>query len=258
MRSSARALALVLLFAAGSVAAQDAIDPRLATRLDARTRTAVVAILDSARMQRLPVEPLIDKALEGAAKKAASQQIVTAVHTFMGQLRDAREVLGASSTPLELLSGAQAIRAGIPTQQLERLRRARSNAQIATALTVVSDLVAREVPVDTAVLVVSRLVNAAASDDQLLAVRANIENDILNGKPPVLAATSWGDAMGRTLAGTTPPNGGGAPGSLPSASGSTRPGDPTGSLKPPSQAVGSHGNAGAPTKPSAVTPRKRP
>lgn len=253
MLRSACSIALVLVLAAGSVAAQDSVDPRLVSRLDARTRSAVVAILDSARSANLPIEPLVDKALEGAAKRATSQQIVSAVRTFAGQLVEARRVLGESSSQGELLGGAQAIRAGIPVQQLEKLRRARTNVQIATALTVVSDLVSREVPVDTAVAVVTSLLGKQASDDQLLVVRSDIETDILNGKPPALAATSRGEALERTIAANSPPNGADGQGALPSPRGSIRPGDAGVNGKPPGAAVGTRS---VPNKPPVQ--RKRP
>jgi hypothetical protein len=164
----------------GATASAQTVDPSL-SKLDSRTRSAVIAIIDSTRAMGLPVAPLIDKAREGAAKKA-------------------RGALGVGSSELELIGGAQAIRAGIPVQQLERLRKVRPNVQIATALTVVSDLVSREVPMDTAVSVVADLVRVAASDDQLLGVRAEIESDILQGRPPVVAATTRGDALDRRRA----------------------------------------------------------
>ena len=254
MRRLARSIVLVLTVGAGSVSAQSTVDARLSARLDQRTRSAVVAIIDSARLASLPVEPLVDKALEGAAKKASSQQIVSAVRTFVGQLTEARRALGATSTEPELLGGAQAIRAGITVQQLEKLRRARSGVQIATALTVASDLVTREVPIDTALAVVTALVERAATDEQLLGVRSEIETDILAGKPPVVAASTRGQALEQTLA-ATPPNGAGTPGALPSPSGTSRTGD-AGMPKPPGTAVGGRSPASVTTKPPVQ--RKRP
>jgi hypothetical protein len=254
MHSLTRVAVLAVSLLSTTLSAQS-VESRLATRLDARTRTAVVAIIDSARIVDLPVEPLIDKALEGAAKKASSQQIIAAVRTFAGQLGEARRALGRNSTEGELVGGAQAIRAGIPVQQLERLRAVRAGVRIASALTVVSDLVAREVPMDTAVAVVSGLVRASATDDQLLAVRADIETDILAGKPPAVAASTRGQALEQTLAANVPPNGGGTPGTLPSPSGTSRQGDQAGPLKPPSSAVGRVSDA--PSKPP-VSQRKRP
>ena len=255
MFPSAYSVALIVSLGISSISAQGVVDPRLA-RLDTHTRTVVVAIIDSARAQSLPVEPLIDKALEGAAKRATSQQIISAVRTFKGQMAEARSALGDNSTEREVLGGAQAIRAGVRVQQLEGLRRARPGVQIATALTVMSDLVTREVPIENAFVVVSHLLQASASDDQLLQVRADIETDILSGMPPAIAAASRGQAMELTLAASTPPNGAGSPGALPSPSGTVRPGDATG-LKPPSAAVGTRSPGGAPTKPP-VSQRKRP
>ena len=247
----ARAIVAVLALGASSVLAQGVVDPRLTTRLDASTRTAVIAIIDSARARSLPVEPLIDKALEGAAKRATAQQIVAAVRTYATQLAEARAALGESSTAPEVVGGAQAIRAGISADQLGKLRRARAGVQIATALTVVSDLVAREVPIDTAVAVVSGLVRAAVSDEQLLAVRTEIETDILGGRRPDVAAVTRVHALEETLA-SAPPNGAGGQGTLPSPSGTSRAADGAGTLKPPGSAVGQT----APAKPPIQ--RKRP
>jgi hypothetical protein len=230
------------------------VDRRLESRLDSRTRTAVVAIIDSARMASIPVEPLIDKALEGAAKRAPTQAIVSAVRVYFGQLAAAREALGASSSDPELIGGAQAIRAGVSAQQLGKLRRARSGVQIATALTVVSDMVTRLVPIDTAVGVVSSLVGAEASDDQLLAVRTEIEADIAGGMPPAVAASIRGHTLQQYLANNTLPNGAGGPGGLPSPSGSTNRAGDAGMTKPPGSALGQRGPA--PSKPPVQ--RKRP
>ena len=252
MRRFAPSIALAFTLVAGPASAQGTVDSRLAARLDPGTRTAVVAIIDSARSASLPVEPLVDKALEGAAKRASSQQIVSAVRTFASQLMEARRALGTTSTEPELLGGAQAIRAGIPVQHLEKLRRARSGVQIATALTVTSDLVNREVPIDTAVAVVSALLERAATDEQLLGLRAEIETDILGGQAPVLAASRRGQTLEQTLA-ATPPNGAGNLPALPS-SGTIRTGD--GAMpKPPGSAVGTK-LPSAPSKPPVQ--RKRP
>lgn len=255
-RSRLLALALLGFLIPASTPAQG-IDSRLVARLDPPTRAAVVAIVDSAKQVGLPTEPLVDKALEGAAKKAPSQQIVAAVRIFAGQLSEARRALGGNSNESELVGGAQAIRAGISIQQLERLRSIRAGVRIAAALTVVSDLVSREVPLDTAVSVVSGLVRASATDEQLLAVRADIETDILAGKPPAVAASSRGQALEQTLAAGTLPGGAGSPGTLPSPSGTIRPGDPAASLKPPASAVGVRSPAEGASKPP-VSQRKRP
>ena len=45
-------------------------DPRMGTRLDAPSRAAIFAIVDSARAQGLPTDPLMDKVTEGIGKGA--------------------------------------------------------------------------------------------------------------------------------------------------------------------------------------------
>jgi hypothetical protein len=255
-RRSAHSLLLSVFLLGASLPAQG-IDRRLVERLEPETRRAVAAIIDSARTTGLPTEPLIEKALEGASKKAPNATIVSAVRNFAIQLGQARRALGTGSTPAEVLSGAQAIRAGISLEQLERLRKSRPNVQIATALTVASDLVAREVPVDTAISIVSGLLRASATDEQLLAVRADIETDILTGKPPAVAASARGQALEQTLA-EMPPNGAGQPGTLPSPSGTNRAGDNTGPLNPPAQARGVRSPAEAPAKPPVSQRKQRP
>src|SRR5438874_12700643 len=80
-------------------------DLRLA-RLDSSTRVAVAAVVDSAKRTRLPTEPLVDKALEGAKKGADGGRIVTAVRGLYAELRSARAALGAGATTDEINSGA--------------------------------------------------------------------------------------------------------------------------------------------------------
>ncbi|MEJ7810624.1 MAG: hypothetical protein WKG32_09480, partial [Gemmatimonadaceae bacterium] len=65
--AAASAAAMPLLAQAPPPPASDA---RLDARLDPRTRASVAAVLDSARAAGLPTEPLVDKALEGASKRA--------------------------------------------------------------------------------------------------------------------------------------------------------------------------------------------
>ena len=58
-------------------------------------------MIDAARSEGLPTEPLIDKALEGASKRANGQIIVTVVKGLVGDLRKAREArVNASDTAL--------------------------------------------------------------------------------------------------------------------------------------------------------------
>ncbi|MGH7529549.1 MAG: hypothetical protein ACREMN_04130, partial [Gemmatimonadales bacterium] len=79
-------IAALLAAGAGTAGAQD---PRLA-RLDSDSRPVVAAIIDSARAAGLPVEPLVQRALEGVAKRAAGARIIAAVRRLAADLASAQ------------------------------------------------------------------------------------------------------------------------------------------------------------------------
>src|SRR6266576_2158942 len=74
---------------AGRATAQQA-DSRL-ERLDAATRPTVAALVDSAHTAMLPTEPLVQRALEGATKRASGDAIVAAVRRLAADLGHARD-----------------------------------------------------------------------------------------------------------------------------------------------------------------------
>src|SRR5574341_1439766 len=98
MNASRWTATLSLAAALSFTSAAQGQDPRLERRRDAETRARVAAIIDSARASGLPIEPLVDKALEGASKGAPGDRIVTAVRNLAVGLGAAREALGPMST----------------------------------------------------------------------------------------------------------------------------------------------------------------
>ena len=112
-------LALACLLAGTMASAQDA---RLRGALDEETLAKVSRLVDSARVESLPVDPLIGIALEGAQKHAAGARITQAVQRYLGALRAARAALGPDATPAELTSGAGALLSGVSSDVLRQLR----------------------------------------------------------------------------------------------------------------------------------------
>lgn len=208
-----------LAFAASALAQQTA-DERLAGRLDGDTREQVVALVDSLKREGLPTEPIVDRALEGASKRADGAVIVRVVRGFAGHLRVARQVLGPSSDR-EIIAGANALRAGIKTDELVRIRAAREGQRYAVAFDVLTGLKTRNVPNDTAVRVIGSLVKLAANDQQYVTLLDQVARAIAAGTPPALAASAEGRTVEQAvLAGA---NNSGAPGAqLPSARGALR------------------------------------
>jgi len=189
MTSALTRTALLLLAAIliAERAASQQIDPRL-ERLDAATRPAVAALVDSARRALLPPEPLVQRALEGATKRASGDVIVAAVRRLALDLGHARDALGPTASPAELTAGAAALRAGASSRTLTELRQTRRD-PLTMPLAVLADLVASGVPVDSAAAAVLALA-ARARDADLVEFRRAVERDIALGAPPAAATAA--------------------------------------------------------------------
>lgn len=199
MRVAALAGVAISLVVARVSYAQDA---RLAARLDKPTLVAVNAIVDSARVSKLPTEPLVDKALEGAAKGSEGANIVSAVHQLSLRMGSARRVLGPATTPDEIKAAVLAIGVGVSDRDLARLRAAAGKHQVTLPLAVLSDLIDRSVPIETATNLVLQLARAGVKDPDLALFQRNVRADIDRGADPTVAATTR--ARGLVLRGGAP------------------------------------------------------
>jgi hypothetical protein len=180
----------VALCAAGSTAgAQDTrprdMDPL--SRLDQQTRYSVEMLLDSARLAGLPTNPLESKALEGISKRASGRLIVMRVRETFRTLKEARTALGAQAGQDELAAGAGALRVGITSAELSQLSRTRRDKDLTVPLVVLSDLITRGVPRDTASTTIFQLWQRGAADDDFLGLWRGVERDIVSGTDPGVA-----------------------------------------------------------------------
>ena len=126
MRAHALSALLARRARHGAVA-QD--DRALRARLDKPTLVAVNAIVDSARVAKLPTAPLVDKALEGAAKGSDGAKIVTAVHQLSrADGFGASACSGSNATPDEIKAAAAALEVGVSDRDLARVQRPRGQA----------------------------------------------------------------------------------------------------------------------------------
>ena len=175
--------AIGFLVAAGALAPARAQETRLIGRLSDPARARVDGILDGARADRLPTEPVVDRALEGLAKRAPEAVIVAAVTRLVGELRVARHAFGETASAAELTAGASALRAGATRADLTRLRELRPDQPLTIAAGVLADLVAAGVPADTGIAAVLALASNTADADYV-AFRRNVEQDIALGASP--------------------------------------------------------------------------
>jgi hypothetical protein len=183
-----RSLGIAAVLTALAAVAASAQDARLSARLDTRMAAAVTRVVDSARARSLPTEPLVQKALQGAAKRAPSARVLAAVSELLGELTVARSALGNRSTEAELVAGAGALHAGVPEATLSRIRELRGGQSVTAAVGTLADLVARGVPVDGAVSAILALVERRAADADVIAFSKQVGQDIAAGAPPAVAA----------------------------------------------------------------------
>jgi hypothetical protein len=167
-----RALAVLAVLLPATMAAQDR---RLAERLDPATAAAVQLVVDSANLAGLPVEPLVQKALEGGTLGASGERIQVAVSSLARQLGRAREALGGQANEAELTAGAGALRAGLPPSALRRLQALRSDRPLVVPIAVLTDLVSEGVPPDQATSSVLDLARDKRPDDEFVALRRRVQ-----------------------------------------------------------------------------------
>jgi hypothetical protein len=151
-------------------------DPRLAARLDSVTRLQVEAVLGKAHDDRLPIEPLVQKALEGSSKGASGARIVAAVEGMLGDLRRARQTLGRGASPDELVAGSAALRAGATPDMVGKIRRTETQGGIAVPLAVFADLVASGMTVQAAWRSVAELAERGGRDEEFLDLRERLRS----------------------------------------------------------------------------------
>jgi hypothetical protein len=187
MRTTRSLLAVLLVGSA--FRSTEAQDPRLSNRLDAPTRKALSAIVDSARAQGIPVEPLMEKVYQGLAMGADGTRIVVAVRSLTFEMGNAHRVLGAVATTDELKAAASAVHAGVPAVELGKMKKQSGlRRSLTLPFTVLADIVSRGVPVAAATNAIKSLVGAGAKDKDISDFQRNVSVDIEKGAQPAAAA----------------------------------------------------------------------
>jgi hypothetical protein len=198
-------IAFSLAVALPSVSAQEpprdaASLTRLERTLDADTYRAVLQVIEGARARDLPTDPLVDRALEGAMKRAPGARIRAAVSTLARRLDVARGALAPSPTAADIAAGAGALSVGVPRETLRTIRSIQPDRPVAVPLGVLTELVARSVPVDQAATLVVQLLRRGATPTQLVALGEDVQRDIAAGIEPGTAI----DLRTRGVASTLP------------------------------------------------------
>jgi hypothetical protein len=192
-------LMLALGLGALPINAQE-VDGRLA-RIRAQLPEAAVQQIEAqiaqAREQGLPVEPLLDKAVEGIAKQVPGDRIVGAVGSLAVELGQARALLADGEPPAADVSAvADALRRGVPESAVQRIAgSAGEDEPVALAVHTLGDLMDRGVPVDQAVTVLEVWRARGAQVGELRQLPAAVERLIRQGVLPEQAAAAVAGAM---------------------------------------------------------------
>ncbi len=181
---------LITLALAGAAFVQaGAQDPRIGTRLDGPSRVAINALVDSARAQGLPVEPLVEKLYEGLGKGADGPRIVAAMRSLAQEMATAHRALGTVASADEIKAAASAMHAGVPAVELGKMKKQSGlRRSLIMPFTVLADIISRGVPVEAGVNAIRSLVGAGAKDADLSKFQRNVSVDIEKGAPPAAAA----------------------------------------------------------------------
>lgn len=165
-------------------------------RLAGRVAPDVVALVNelgnSAAARGLPVDPLIQKAIEGSAKGVPAERVAGAIRLVAMQLDTAAVALregGVDNDTLAIAAGAFAINAGLSGHDITALARTGAPATALTVgLRVAGTLAAMGVPqAETIELIGTKLRTGQPAAD-LLAVPASVQAAISRGVPPAQAA----------------------------------------------------------------------
>lgn len=167
-----------------------------ASRFDSLTALSLRSFLESAVEQGIPLGPLINRALEGAARRASGVKIMQVVRAHAAALAQAMELLGPNAPVAELDAGATALRAGIDAKSLSAIRAARPTESATIPLMVLTDIVQRGVPSVAARDAVTTIARMSASDDALKGLRETVAKNSVRG--PGMAV----DALNRYVKGT--------------------------------------------------------
>ena len=185
-------VSLLLAICGTGVSAQD-VTARLAGRVPLDVAALVQQLATSAAARGLPVDPLIQKAIEGSAKGVPTDRVATALRSLVAQLDVAaaalREAGLAQPDTDAIAAGAFAVNAGLSSRHVTALAVASGPSNsVAATLRVASTLAAMGVPPAQTVELVTQVIEAGGSTTDVLALPT-----------AVMAGVSQGQGRGRGL-----------------------------------------------------------
>jgi hypothetical protein len=149
---------------------------------DHETAARVMRIVESARNQGLPIDPIIAKAQQGVLFRSPPDRIVAATQAVARRLEAARTALAPSPTPGDIAAGENALSIqGVSTDALRAVRAVSPTRPVAVPIGVLAQLVASGVSSTQATAIVTDLMRAGATNVQLVALGSDVNADVSAG-----------------------------------------------------------------------------
>ncbi len=177
-----RSLMLAAVLAAGSANAllgQDQV-ARLRQAYSPEAAAQIEAVVEAAGRNGVPVGPLYDKALEGAAKRVPPARVMPALREYSGRMQRAQGLLGGTPDAAWVVAGADALRRGVAADALTSIGR-EAGTRTPMALVVMGDLLDAGVPAGRAMEVMREALVRTAGEEGLLDVPTALRRLVREG-----------------------------------------------------------------------------
>lgn len=182
----------LLAFPLALLGMQQGIAQRLAGRVSPDIAAVVEQIGSAAAARGLPVDPLIQKAIEGSAKGVPSERVAAAVRLIATQLDTAAAALragGLGSDTVAIAAGGFAITAGLSGRDVAELARSGARGpEVIVGLRVAGTLAALGVPPAETVALVRATLQSGRQAEDLLALPGRVQAEVAKGVAPAQAA----------------------------------------------------------------------
>ena len=195
-------LGMAALFLAAPLMAQGTdVTIQLAGRVPAPVIQVVQALADSAIAAGVPSAPLVQKALEGAAKSVPADRIIAALHVLLGREVSALSALrrGGIASPgdADIEGAVFALSAGLADSDVSSITRAGDGTySAASTLRVAGTLAALGVPEAGTVQLVSIALAQGVSPGELATFPGSVQAAMAHGMSPGQGAAGLARALG--------------------------------------------------------------
>lgn len=177
---------LLLLLVALPLSAQS-VRARLEGRVPAASIGAIDSLVQLAAAENLPTEPLVQKAIEGGAKRVSGDRILKAVVLNLDQYRQAKALLARAGdtppvTPGEVAAVVSARKRGLTVPIVERIVAAVPDEWRGSALHAVADLVGHRFDPDSAADLILEAIRQGMRSARLLDVSSAAIQETQRGR----------------------------------------------------------------------------